>query len=119
MSDVLEFSTSLIRLRDVHVHLIAVEVSIVRGADRQVEAEGVVGQNAYTVPHHTHTMESGLTVEQNVVSILQVALHYRSVVYHLRYLLRFVVDLHQVHYFLVLASILRRLDYVLDLAFQT
>ena len=43
MGDVFEFRCGLVGLGHVHIHLVTVEVSIVGGADRQVESEGVVG----------------------------------------------------------------------------
>ena len=37
-----EFSYGLVRLRDMHVHLIAIEVRIVRRTDRKIESESIV-----------------------------------------------------------------------------
>ena len=116
--DVLELGSGLVGLGDVHVHLVPVEVGVVGGADRQVQPESVVGQNAHAVSHHTHPMQRRLPVEQHVVAILKVAFHDGAVVDYLSDFLGFVVDLHQIHDFLVLPPVLGRLDYVLDLALE-
>ena len=67
----LQFCSGFIALRDVHVHLVAVEVGIVGGADRQVQSESIVGKDSDPMTHHTHSMEGGLSVEKNVVTILK------------------------------------------------
>lgn len=74
MGDVFQLSDGLKGLGDVHVHLIAVEVSIVGRADREVESEGVVGKDPNAVGHHTHPVQGRLTVEQHVVSVFEGAL---------------------------------------------
>lgn len=58
-----------------HVHLIAIEVSIVGRADRQVESEGVVGEYSYTMGHHAHPMEGRLAVEEHVIAVFKGALY--------------------------------------------
>lgn len=106
MGDVFKFRDSLIRLRDVHVHLITVKVSVVRRADRQVESEGVVWKDSNPVAHHTHTMQCGLTVEQYVIAVLKVALHDHAVVEIFFYLVFLVVNLDEVYDVVVLLLVL-------------
>ena len=47
--DLLCLCTSLRLLRNMHIHLVAVKVSIVWTGDRQVEPEGGIGQQAHTM----------------------------------------------------------------------
>ena len=114
MGDVFEFGCSLVGLGYVHVHLVAIEVSIVGGADRQVESEGVVGQDADSVTHHTHSVEGGLSVEQNVVSVLQSPFHYCAIRYKFLDLLGAVVYFDEIDNLFLLFSVLGWFDDVLD-----
>ena len=69
-----EFSHCLDRLGCVQIHLISIEISIVRRAYRKVESEGIVGKYANSMSHHAHFVKSGLTIEKNIISILQLSL---------------------------------------------
>eukprot|EP00959_Pyramimonas_sp_CCMP1952_P413652 8667311-Pyramimonas_sp.AAC.3 len=62
-------------LRHMHVHLVAVEVGVVRARHRQVEAEGGVGHHAHAVAHDGHLVQRGLPVEEHHVPGLQMPLH--------------------------------------------
>jgi hypothetical protein len=66
----------LLALQHVHVHLVAVEVGVVRRADAEVHAEGLAGHDADLVGHHAHAVQRGLPVEQHDVAVLEVALHH-------------------------------------------
>ena len=61
--DMFQFWGGLIGLRNVHVHLITVEIGVIGRADGQVQPEGVVGKDSHAMAHHTHSVESWLTVE--------------------------------------------------------
>ena len=87
MGDVFEFGCGLVRLRHVHIHLVAIEIGIVGCADGQIESEGVVGQNADSVAHHTHSVKGGLPIEQNVVAILKGSFNNSAIGYKFLYLL--------------------------------
>lgn len=90
MGDVFQLSDGLKGLGNVHIHLIAIEVSIVRRANRQVEPEGVVGKDPYAVSHHTHPVQGWLSVEQNIITVFKSALDNRAVAEMLLDQLRFV-----------------------------
>ena len=62
-------------LRDVQIHFVAVKVRVVWSRRREVHAEGVVWQNAHTVPHHGHSVQRRLSVEKHHVAVQQVALN--------------------------------------------
>ncbi len=72
--DVEDLCPGLHGLRDVQVHLVSVEVGVVRCGVAQVHAEGGPGQDANLVPHHTHLVERGLAVEHHQVAVADVAL---------------------------------------------
>ena len=54
--DLLGLGARLGRLRDVHVHLVAVKVGVVGRGDRQVQPERRVGQDADPVALQHHTI---------------------------------------------------------------
>lgn len=70
----------LIALRNVHVHLIAVEIGIVGRTHRQIQSEGIVGEYSNSMTHHAHPVECGLPVENDIISILETPLDYHSIV---------------------------------------
>jgi len=72
--DLLDFSLGLIGLRDMHVHLISVEVSIVRSSHREIQPESTEGKHFHTMSHERHLMEGGLTVEDHIVIVLEMSL---------------------------------------------
>lgn len=47
--ELLSFGTCFVGLRHVHVHFVTVEIGVVRGGGCQVEAEGGVRQNFYSM----------------------------------------------------------------------
>ena len=53
-----------------HIHLIPIEISIVWCTHRQVQPECVVGEDSDSMSHHTHSMKSRLSVEEDVVTVL-------------------------------------------------
>ena len=59
-------------LRHVDVHLVAVKVRIVAGADADVQPKGVVRHDAHAMGHHAHLVQGRLAVEQDVVAVLEV-----------------------------------------------
>src|SRR4029077_19485059 len=65
----------LLALRDVEVHLVAVEVSVVGRADRRVEPERPIGKHADAVRHDRHPVEGRLPVEEDNVAVHEVPLH--------------------------------------------
>eukprot|EP00958_Prasinococcus_capsulatus_P026051 scaffold4543_cov350-Prasinococcus_capsulatus_cf.AAC.1 len=75
----LRLGAGLEGLRHVQVHLVPVEVGVVRGGAAEVEAEGGVGQHAHFVAHDGHLVQRGLPVEEHEVAVLQVALHLEAV----------------------------------------
>jgi len=60
----------------VDVHLIAIKISIVGGADAFVEAESAMRHNFCAVSHDGDSVERGLTVEEYNVIVLQVPLNH-------------------------------------------
>ena len=64
--------------------------------------------------HHTHSVESGLPVEQNVVSVLQSPFHYCAIRYKFLDLLRAVVYFDEIDNLFLLFSVLGWFDDVLD-----
>jgi len=59
----------LFALQHVQVHLVAVEVRVVRRTDGEVETERLVGHDADLVGHHRHPVQRGLPVEQHDVAV--------------------------------------------------
>ena len=57
-----------------HVHLVAVEIGVVRRRDREVESEGRVRHDAHLVTHHRHLVQRRLAIEDNVVAVLNMSL---------------------------------------------
>lgn len=49
-----ELCNSFNRLRDMHIHFVAIEVSIIWRAHRKVESEGIVGKDFNPMSHHAH-----------------------------------------------------------------
>lgn len=58
-----------------HVHLISVEVSVVRGGNGQVQAESRIGKHLDSVTHQRHLMEGRLTIENDIIIVSQVTLN--------------------------------------------
>jgi len=65
---------SLLGLRHVEVHLVAIEVGIVRRADALVETEGAVRNDACAVGHDGQLVEGGLSVEEDHIAVGHVPL---------------------------------------------
>ena len=71
----LGFSTGFLRLNDVEVHLVTVEVSVVGRTHSEVEPEGLAFHDAHLVHHHGHPVQRWLPVEDGDVAVDQVALN--------------------------------------------
>ena len=61
------------------VHLITIEIGVVRTGTTQVETEGGPIKNLGIVPHDTHFMKRRLTIEEDDIPITQVTLDDPSV----------------------------------------
>src|SRR3989441_1335156 len=59
----------LFALQHMQVHLVAVEVRVVRRTYGQVESERLMGHDADLVRHHRHPVQRGLPVEQHEVAL--------------------------------------------------
>lgn len=119
VGDVLQLRNGLVRLGNMHVHLVAVEVCIVWSADRQVESESVIRQNSDPVTHHTHAMESGLPVEKDVIAVFEISLDDHAVVEVFLDLVGLVVHFHEVYDVIVLFLVFGGLQNVFHLALKT
>ena len=75
-TEVHDLSTGLVRLRNVQVHLVTVEIGVVGCGDGKVHAEGRVWHDSHSVTHHGFLVKRGLTVEDDVVAIYDVTLHF-------------------------------------------
>ena len=73
--DLLHLGPRLVALRNVHVHLVAVEVGVVGCRYAEVESESLEGQHLDSVAHQRHLVERGLPVEYDIVSVPQLPLH--------------------------------------------
>ena len=62
-------------LRSVHVHLIPVVVSIVWSCHGSVERQCCLIQDSDIVTHHRHLVQTGLSIESTVISILDIPKH--------------------------------------------
>mmetsp|Transcript_26622 Transcript_26622/g.66902 ORF Transcript_26622/g.66902 Transcript_26622/m.66902 type:complete len:605 (+) Transcript_26622:2725-4539(+) len=69
-----DLGARLQRLRHVHVHLVTVKIGVVRRGDREVETEGRVGHDLHAMSHHTHLVKRRLPVEDDEITVLDVAL---------------------------------------------
>ena len=58
-----------------HVHLVAVEIGVVRRRHRDVHSKGAVRHDAHPVAHDGHLVQGRLTVEQHAVAVDHVPLH--------------------------------------------
>ncbi len=62
-------------LGNMQIHLVAVEISIVRSAHTFVETEGPPWTNLGVMAHNTQLVKRRLAVEEDNVSVFQVSLH--------------------------------------------
>ena len=62
-------------LRQVHVHLVAVEIRVVRRRHRDVHPKSGVGHDPNPVTHDGHLVQRRLTVEEHAVAVDHVPLH--------------------------------------------
>jgi hypothetical protein len=74
-AEVHHLSTGLVRLRNVQVHFVTVEIGVVGRGDGEVHAEGGVRHNSHSVTHHGFLVKRWLAVEDDVVAIYDVTLH--------------------------------------------
>ena len=73
--DLLHLGPRLVALRNVHVHLVAVEVGVVGCRYAEVESESLEGQHLDSVAHQRHLVKRGLPVEYDIVIVPQLPLH--------------------------------------------
>ena len=62
-------SPGLFGLEGMHVHLVPVKVSVVRGTDGRVEPEGFIREHLDRMSHDTHLVQGRLPVEKHDVPI--------------------------------------------------
>lgn len=72
---ILDLRPGLHALGHVQVHLVAVEIGVVRRRAGQVHPEGGPGQHLHPVSHHTHLVQRRLTIENYQVAVADVPLH--------------------------------------------
>ena len=65
--------TSFHILRSVQVHLVSIEIGVVRSGTREIETEGGVGEYLHAMAHHGHFVKRGLTVEDNIITIAKMS----------------------------------------------
>jgi hypothetical protein len=75
MHDLLCLSLCLQTLRNEHVHLVSIEICVVRGCDREVESEGRPREHLHSMTHDTHLMQRWLSVEEYKIIIHEMSLH--------------------------------------------
>src|SRR2546428_11917242 len=68
------FRSGFFSLRDMQVHLVPVQVRIVRRPYGRVESGGFVRKNPYSVSHYRHSGKAGVPVEEPNVAISEMAL---------------------------------------------
>ena len=56
------------------IHLITIKICIVRTGDHNIQTEGVVREHLYTVTHHRHAVECRLTVEEDGITVHEMAI---------------------------------------------
>ena len=71
--DFLEFCVCFCGLWNVGVHLITIEIGVICGTYRDVQAKCVEREDTDTMTHHRHTMECWLTIEKDHIAIHEVA----------------------------------------------
>ena len=71
--NVLQLHCRLVRLRDVRIHLITIEICIVRASDEHVQTESLVGENLDPMRHHRHFVQRRLPVDQERVARAKMA----------------------------------------------
>ncbi|KAI3487069.1 hypothetical protein L1887_49105 [Cichorium endivia] len=76
VGDVVALCTGSLRLRKMHVHLVTVEIGVVRVAVCVVHADRLLAdEDAGLVGHHRGTMQRGLSVEQKDIAVAQMTQH--------------------------------------------
>ena len=63
-----------------HIHFVAVKVSVVRTRNQHIQPERLIGQHLHPVRHHRHLVERRLSVEQHNVPVNQMAIHHVPIV---------------------------------------
>ena len=66
--DLFDLRASLVRLRHVHIHLIAVKIGVVGTGHGELKAEGGERHHPAPLPHHRHFMERGRPIEDHHVA---------------------------------------------------
>lgn len=69
----LSFGTTFFRLWDMDIHFIAIEVCVIGRSDLEVETESAVGHDTDQVGHYGHTVEGGLAIKEDDITIAEVA----------------------------------------------
>ena len=64
------------------IHLVAVKVGVVRTRGAQIHAKRVVRHDHHAMTHHRHLVQRGLSVEYDIIPVLEVTLHDVSLVHH-------------------------------------
>lgn len=73
--DLFDLCLCLVALRDVHIHLVAVEIGIVRRRHTQVKSESLERQDFDPMAHQRHLVKGGLPIEDDVVAVTNVPLN--------------------------------------------
>ncbi|GBE61230.1 CDP-glycerol:poly(glycerophosphate) glycerophosphotransferase, putative [Babesia ovata] len=73
--EVFYLRTRFVRLGEMEVHFVSIEIRIVRRGYRQVQTERRVRQDLATVSHDTHLVKRRLPIKQDEVTILQMPLY--------------------------------------------
>ena len=69
------FSLGFFRLREMNVHLISIEISVVWGANAFIESESSVRHYLCSMSHDGDSMQTGLSIKKNHITIFEVPLH--------------------------------------------
>ena len=62
-------------LRNMHVHLVTIEVGVVGRTDRGMESKGPIWKNLHIVGHDRHSVKRRLSVEYYDVTVRDVSFH--------------------------------------------
>ena len=76
--EVLNLCPCLNCLRNVDIHLVSIEISIERSTNTLIESESPSWRNFNFETHHTDSVQTGLPVKYNNISIPQMSLHHIS-----------------------------------------
>lgn len=74
--DLLNFCDGFVALWHVHVHLVTIEVCVVRSSDTEIHPERLMRQYLDSMSHDRHLMKRWLAVKYDIVSVFDVALDF-------------------------------------------